>query len=251
MRKAFVLLSGGIDSTTCLVLAKTAVDQFNAGLISTEDDAAEVIAVSVNYGQRHKKEIDAAKSIATAYGIQHFILKAPEMPNVMLTDLNKEVPHTTYDQIKGVSPTYVPFRNGLLISMLASWAHGLLLAEGEANGVPKEDHTKPEHESFLYWGAHAEDAQGWAYPDCTPEFSGSMANAIYVGTYGMLRLLTPLQYMKKDEIILQGTKYGAPYALSWSCYKGEELQCGQCPTCNARKDGFKRAGITDPTHYAH
>ena len=102
----------------------------------------------------------------------------------------------------------------------------------------------------IYFGAHAEDAKNWAYPDCTPEFIGAMACAIYIGTYKAVRVNAPLTYITKGQTIEWGTKLNVPYALTWSCYKGEELHCGTCPTCRSRKTAFAEAGVVDPTVYA-
>ncbi len=219
MTKALVLHSGGIDSSTCLYMAAE---------VYGED---EIAGVSVNYGQRHSKEIDQARAICECLGCEHTTLNITPPPSSMLTDPSKEVPDISYDDITGVSPTYVPFRNGLLLSTIAGVAH--------ARGA-----------EAIYFGAHAEDAQNWAYPDCTPEFIGAMANAIYIGTYHQVRLVTPLEWLTKWEIIREGDALKVPWGLTWSCYKGEKDHCGMCPTCRSRRAGFGTAGITDPTPYA-
>ena len=103
---------------------------------------------------------------------------------------------------------------------------------------------------LLYYGAHSEDAKNWAYPDCTPEFNGAMANAKFIGTYQKTRLVTPLQWMLKSEVVSLGAKLNLPFELTWSCYDGKEKHCGICPTCRARKVAFQQAGISDPTKYA-
>jgi 7-cyano-7-deazaguanine synthase len=97
---------------------------------------------------------------------------------------------------------------------------------------------------------HAEDARGWAYPDCTPEFIGAMQNAIYVGTYFKVRLIAPFQYMMKHEIIATGLRLGAPYHLTLSCYEGTSPACGRCPTCVSRLEAFRVNGVSDPIEYA-
>lgn len=225
---AFVLLSGGADSTTCLYLAK---EQFE-----------DVRAVSIDYGQRHKKELDYAKRSCEQLGVPHHVLNLHDViPQTMLTNKAAPVPHTSYDQLKGVSPTYVPFRNGLMMSLLTSYVHGMMINEGR-------DRDGIEHAIFM--GAHAEDAKNWAYPDCTPEFLGAMANAIFIGTYQRVRLHTPLQWSPKKDIILLGDSLGVNWEYTWSCYKGEELHCGKCPTCLARKQAFDEAEVLDPTSYA-
>lgn len=217
MAKAIVLLSGGIDSTTCLAMAKTEYE--------------EVEALSIHYGQKHEKEIEQAKKISDFMGVEHDVLEIPPIPNSLLTDSQEDVPNISYDDIEGVSPTYVPFRNGLMLSNITAIAQGKG-CEG------------------IYFGAHSEDARNWAYPDCTPEFIGAMANAIFIGTYQQNRLHTPLQWLKKHEIIQKAHELGAPLSMTWSCYKGEDLHCGICPTCRARKQAFEDAGVPDPTAYS-
>jgi 7-cyano-7-deazaguanine synthase len=144
------------------------------------------------------------------------------------------MPHLTYKEIaegEGVSPTYVPFRNGNLLSTAAS----LALVEGAG---------------AIYFGAHAEDARGWAYPDCTPEFIGSMASAIYIGSYHRVRLVTPVEWMMKHDIVAVATQIGAPLHLTLSCYEGLRPACGKCPTCVERLAAFETNGLTDPIEYA-
>jgi 7-cyano-7-deazaguanine synthase len=220
----FVLLSGGIDSTT--VLAR----------VRRDAAAMRVHCLSVDYGQRHRREIVAAQSVAAHYEVDHDILDLRSVvPRTMLTDPSSEIPDVHYNDLpEGISPTYVPFRNGLMLSAVASRVQGML---------------DPEDSAVIHFGAHADDSARWAYPDCSPEFVGAMANAIFVGTYQRIRLEVPLQYMVKDEIIKLGTELNAPYNLTWSCYKGGELHCGTCPTCRSRREGFLKAEVADPTEY--
>lgn len=246
MRRAYVLLSGGIDSTSCLYLAAR--------------DWPEVVGVSVFYGQRHSKEIEAAAVSCHRLGVRHTVLDLRSIvPKTMLTDPHAEVPSIPYSEIQGVSPTYVPFRNGLLLAAAASFIQGerdqsdrtmsqLGPARLRTEGEPI-DLCGPE-EWGLYFGAHSEDAHNWAYPDCTPEFIGSIANAIYMGTYRQLRLITPLEWLGKAAIIRLGESVGVWWVNTWSCYRGEALHCGVCPTCRARRQGFIEAGVADPTIYA-
>lgn len=157
MRKAFVLLSGGIDSTTCLYLARTQYDK--------------VAAVSIDYGQRHIKETHMAHATCKRLGIDHHWLSIPGIvPKTMLTDAEASVPNISYDEIKGVSPTYVPFRNGLMLSALCSFIAGEYDAHRRHYTELGRAMPLPAEEWGIYFGAHAEDAQNWAYPDCTPEF---------------------------------------------------------------------------------
>lgn len=235
MSKAAVLLSGGIDSTTCLYHAVR------------EHGAENVIALSVFYGQRHEKEIHHARKSVDRLGVRSQLLELDSIiPSTMLTKRDSDIPAVSYDDLSGTSPTYVPFRNGLMLSAVASWFHGALLNGrfGELSSV------KDAGEHAIYFGAHAEDAARWAYPDCTPEFIGAMANAIYVGTYGEVRLHTPLQWLNKQQIVKFGESLGVDWSLTWSCYKGGEIHCGECPTCRSRRAGFEAAGVIDLTSYA-
>ncbi len=172
----------------------------------------------------------------------------------MLTDDsrgNVEVPNIDYADIKGVSPTYVPFRNGLMLSALTAHAQKWVNEQNKINdGEVLEGAESDKPSAGIYFGAHSEDAHNWAYPDCTPEFIGAMANAIYIGSYMQIRLHTPIQWMQKSDVVALGTKLGVPYENTWSCYKGETLQCGTCPTCRSRKQAFIAAGVPDPTEYA-
>lgn len=227
--KGFVLLSGGIDSST--VLAHAIRDL----------DAQHVTAISIDYGQRHYKEIAAAKRVADYFDVAHEMHTIEGIPKVMLTDPSAEVPNISYKDIVGVSPTYVPFRNGQLISKVAGIAQ---------HYVNQETEKGYKCVARIYFGAHAEDAEGDAYPDCRLDFVGAMGAAVYIGTYHSVRLSAPLIEMNKAEIIAHGERLRVPWELTWSCYKGEELHCGICPTCRARRQGFARAGVIDPTMYA-
>lgn len=243
-RIAVALLSGGVDSTACLYHAYAAHPAYS-----------NVVAVSVNYGQRHLKETDYAIKTCGILGISHYMLQAPNIfPKSMLTDTGVAVPDISYSDIEGVSPTYVPFRNGTMLSLITAFTEGLIekhkRAVCESMGNDIQPGEEPECEADIYFGAHAEDAANWAYPDCTPEFIGAMANAIYIGSYRRIRLVTPLEWMNKTDIILHGQKLGVRWENTWSCYKGLEKQCGICPTCRSRREGFVHAHIADPTEYA-
>lgn len=220
MPKAYVLLSGGVDSSTALAMAN-------------RDWDGRVCAVCVNYGQRHTKEIDQAKIIAAHFENQFIVRDITGfIQKGGITDDKLEIPPVSYDDLPhGVSPTYVPFRNSTLLSLVT----GMASVDDEAEAV--------------YIGVHAEDAENWAYPDCTPEFMGGMANAIYVGTYHKIRLYTPLIWMTKAELVLAGDMLDVPWELTWSCYEGRELHCGVCPTCRARMSAFREALGADPTTY--
>lgn len=218
--KAVVLLSGGMDSTTALALAREGFER-------------EVTALSIFYGQRHEIELGHARRIGDHYNVEHVVHEVP-IPKGASLLMHHEAPmvHKSYAEIEGVSPTFVPFRNGILLSHAAAYAVDTGASE-------------------VWFGAHADDAAGWAYPDCTPEFVGAMAAAIYIGSYHMVRLITPFVHMTKSDIVMSGVGLGVPYELTRSCYTDNPLHCGVCPTCISRKEAFRDAGMTDPTEYAN
>lgn len=284
MKKAFVLLSGGMDSTTCLFQAifdympedpgasllygdKEVIKSALHAAVEGDCDIQWVEAVSIYYGQRHKKEMEYAAATCKRFGIKHTILDAGQLlrgDSVMLTDDSRgkvDVPDIDYSAIKGVSPTYVPFRNGLMLSALTAHAQKWVNAQNtermevmlQERDVKDADEAREVVQknvgAGIYFGAHAEDAHNWAYPDCTPEFIGAMANAIYIGSYMQIRLHTPLQWLNKEGVVRLGDSLGVPFETTWSCYKGEELHCGVCPTCRSRRQAFITAGVQDPTQY--
>lgn len=199
---------------------------------------ADILAISMSYGQRHsQKELHAAQWISADLGIDFESIILPEIifrrSTSTLIDPSQKMPQMTYQEIQetqGVSPTYVPFRNGIFLSI----ATAIALTRGIEN---------------VYIATHAEDSQNWAYPDCTPEFNGSMASAIYIGTYMRTRVLTPFQWMMKSDIVRLGLELSAPFHLSWSCYEGREKACGKCPTCVERLEAFRLNNAIDPITY--
>ena len=221
--ESLVLLSGGVDSSTCLALAVN------------RHGADEVQAVSFRYGQKHEIEVDHAGAVATHFGAWHRIVDVPDIFAGSSSSLLKgrpdgpEVPYASLPE--GESPAYVPYRNGVFLSLSAAIA----LSAGATE---------------LYFGAHSEDAARWAYPDCTPEFVGSMASALFVGSGLKLRLITPLQWMTKTDVVRLGASLNVPFELTTSCYSGAEPACGVCPTCRSRLDAFATAGLRDPISYA-
>jgi 7-cyano-7-deazaguanine synthase len=242
MHKAFVLLSGGMDSTTCL----------HKAIADCGYDASKVEAVSIDYGQRHLKETQYATATCKKLGVQRTLLSCSSLAgDAMLTNPDAPIPSIDYADIKGVSPTYVPFRNGTLLSVITAHAQKWVNAQIAAMLNNPSEKAKLMTDSVgIYFGAHAEDAANWAYPDCTPEFIGAMANAIYIGTYQAVRLITPLQWLTKKDIVRLGQELHVDWKGTWSCYAGGEKHCGVCPTCRARKTAFKQAEISDPTIYA-
>lgn len=230
MSKAIVLSSGGIDSTTCISVA---CRDFGNDNVST---------LSVFYGQKHSKELECAKKIAKYFNVAHYEV---DLSNVMqfsncslLSNSTEEIIHKSYaDQIsengEGMVSTYVPFRNGLLLSSVAALAMSIY----------------PKDEVHIYLGAHADDAAGRAYADCSTEFVNAMKEAIHIGTYEKVFVEAPLVNMNKSEVVKLGLSLNTPYELTWSCYEGGDCQCGTCGTCIDRKNAFKLNGIEDPVPY--
>lgn len=224
--KALVLASGGVDSTTCLALA---VQQYGA---------ENVLALSLFYGQKHYKELQAAQQVAAYYQTRHLQLDLSDIfkfgDNALLANSAQEIPKTSYadqlEQQNGPVNTYVPFRNGLFISAAASIAIA-------------------QDCSLLYYGAHRDDAAGAAYPDCSEEFQQAMAEAIWQGSGGQLRLEAPFIQDTKAGVVARGLALQVPYQLTWSCYVGQELPCGLCGTCRDRLAAFHQNGVDDPLIY--
>ena len=223
--KALVLSSGGVDSTTALGLAVKKFEKEN------------VIALSVSYGQKHTKEIEAAKKVAEFYGVEQLFMdlsKIFQYSNCsLLQQSTEEIPEESYEKqiekTKGDKPvsTYVPFRNGLFLSAAASIA------------LSKDC-------SVIYYGAHADDAAGFAYPDCSPVFNKAMNEAIYEGSGHQLKIEAPFVNINKANVVKMGLEIGVPYELTWSCYEGHDKPCGKCGTCIDRAAAFKANGISDP-----
>ena len=196
--------------------------------------AENVYALSIFYGQKHDREIEAAKQVAAYYGVeQRFLDLAPlfaESNSSLLANSSEPIPHETYAQQleeDQLVSTYVPFRNGLFLSSAASIALSLDC-------------------SVVCYGAHRDDWAGAAYPDCSQEFVDAMAAAIDQGTGGQLQLAAPFVQWSKAQIVAEGLKRDVPYELTWSCYEGADRPCGTCATCLDRQRAFERNGTTDP-----
>lgn len=221
--KALVLLSGGVDSSTCLALAK---EQFGEN----------VIALSMFYGQKHSKELESAKALADFYHVELLTMDLEKIfahsSCSLLQGSDEEIPQESYDQqLKERNgeavTTYVPFRNGLFLSTAASIA-----LEYECD--------------VIYYGPHVDDAAGSAYPDCSVEFNEAMQQAIYIGSGKKLRLEAPFVDKTKKDIVAEGLRMGVPYELTWSCYCGTEKPCRKCGTCIDREKAFLANGVVDP-----
>ena len=225
--KALVLFSGGLDSSVCL------------GLAVKEYGADQVLALSIYYGQKHKKEMEASEKVAAFYGVKRITLDLGEIFKgsdcTLLEGAAGEIPHEEYsDQLAGTKgapvSTYVPFRNGLFLSSAAAVAL--------SNGC-----------EVIYYGAHADDAAGNAYPDTSGEFNRAIADAVYIGSGNALRVVAPFIDQPKAGVVAAGKEIGVPFELTWSCYEGHEKPCGVCGTCRDRIKAFRENGLEDPLEY--
>ncbi|MDO3681773.1 7-cyano-7-deazaguanine synthase QueC [Paenibacillus ehimensis] len=226
MKKAVVILSGGLDSTTCMGMA--------------QDAGYDVYPITFDYGQRQRREIDNARQVAEFYKTanRHKVIALgflKEFGGSALTDESIEVPPAgeSGSVDSDIPVTYVPGRNLLFLSIATSYA--------ETIGA-----------EAIYIGVNALDYSG--YPDCRPEFIRKveevMALATRVGVEGgPIRIETPLIHWTKAEIIREGMRLGVPYHLTTSCYNGQEEACGVCDSCRLRLKGFDEAGTADPIAY--
>lgn len=223
--KALVLSSGGIDSTTCLALAVRDYGKEN------------VATVIFDYGQRHDKEIKCAKQVAEYYNVPYYVFDVKSVfqySNCSLMKTGREVVETSYEEQVSTGnkiTSYVPFRNGLMLSVCATLAQSLWESE----------------ECDIFLGNHKSD---FAYADCSEKFVKKMSAAIFEGTYGWVKFVSPLVELTKDQVVKLGMTLNVPYELTWSCYEGKELPCGKCASCLERKKSFEINGYKDPVKYS-
>ena len=230
-RRAIVLFSGGLDSTTLLAIARS--------------EGFEPLALIFRYGQRHQVEVEKAIAAAQALGVEHRVqdIDLRSMGGSALTSDAIAVPRDRPEaEISAgpIPPTYVPARNTIFLALALGWAEVLGAAD-------------------IYIGVNALDYSG--YPDCRPEYIaafehlGNLASRAATEGGARLSIHTPLIDKTKAEIIQWGTRLGADYALTWSCYDpvsltdGRLAACGRCDSCLLRKKGFREAGVDDPTVY--
>ncbi len=222
MSRAVVLLSGGLDSATVLAIAR--------------EQHYECYCLSLDYGQRHRSELDAAASVAAALGAsEHRVVKLDltTFGGSALTDRSIAVP--TGGTQTGIPVTYVPARNTIMLSFALAYA--------EVSGARD-----------IFFGANAVDYSG--YPDCRPEFMRAFENLANVATRAAVEgarvtLHTPIINLAKGDIIRRGIGLGVDYARTVSCYQatGDGRACGVCDSCRLRRAGFRAAGVADPTRY--
>jgi len=220
-RGSVVLLSGGMDSATCLAIAAR--------------DAAPVDALTLYYGQRHEREIAAARRLARHFRVRrHIVLRLPLRPLLRssLTDRRAPLPHrASSSRPTRIPPTYVPARNTLLLSLALGYAESYRLAS-------------------IYLGVNALDYSG--YPDCRPEFLAAFRRVARLATRAGVEerrpidVRAPLVRKTKAEIVRMGERLRVPWAKTWSCYAGGRRPCGVCDSCRLREKGFREAGVTDP-----
>jgi len=224
-KKAIVLLSGGIDSATTLAIARS--------------ENFQCYALTFSYGQRHHREVEAAKKIAHSLGaIEHRVIDIDlaSFGGSALTDPAIEVPKQKIQNSCKIPLTYVPARNTIFLSYALAWAEVLGAFD-------------------IFIGVNQTDYSG--YPDCRAEFiaafekTANLATAAAVEGRGRYNIHTPIINMTKGEIILTGTKLGVDYSLTHSCYDPDEYgrSCGRCDSCRLRLKGFAEAGLKDPIEY--
>lgn len=219
-KKTVVIISGGMDSTTLAYYL--------------QDKEHDLYALSFNYGQKHNKELEAAKTIVKILNIPHKVIDVSELGNLLksaLTSSEVEVPHGYYAD-ENMKATIVPNRNMIMLSIAAGYAKSL-------------------DADYIAFGPHVGDHP--IYPDCRSEFVRNMNDTLALAMEGMdgktPKVIAPFVGIDKTDIVRLGTNLKVPYELTWSCYEGGEKHCGKCGTCCERHEAFVLAGVKDPTEY--
>lgn len=230
-----VLLSGGLDSTTVAAHAQA--------------EGWDLRGLCVSYGQRHVREIEAAKAVAGALGIPLQVVDASFYAELawnssLTSEIALPASRPTAEMAATIPSTYVPIRNTFFLTLAAaaleSWTLDLIDRGEDVRSLAPA----------IFIGANALDYSG--YPDCRPEFYEAVTEALFRGSrlgaeFGLrIRVETPIIAMGKAEIAARAMELGAPVHLTWSCYAGEASPCGACDSCLLRAEGFRRAGLTDP-----
>lgn len=215
--KTVVTFSGGMDSTTLLYHLRSL--------------GHEVLAIGVDYGQRHRVELDRGQKVLTELGVDHRMVDLSSIAALLggssQTDPTVAVPQGHYAE-DSMKTTVVPNRNMILLAVAAAWA----ISE-------KADHVA--------YAAHAGDHT--IYPDCRPEFADRVGEAIAIADWHSVQLIRPFIEMSKADIVSIGADLGVPFEATWSCYEGGDVHCGACGTCVERREAFLLAGVEDPTPY--
>ncbi len=215
--KTVVTFSGGLDSTTLLYFLR--------------QEGHEVLALSVDYGQRHRVELEYAARLLEPLGIQHEIADLSAIASLIggssQTDDSVEVPLGHY-AAENMKQTVVPNRNMIMLSVAAGWAIS-------------------QKADFIAYAAHAGDHT--IYPDCRSEFAEALGGAIELADWHQVKLLRPFVDKTKEDIARLAEELGVPLEMTWSCYQGGEKHCGACGTCIERREAFLLAGVSDPTDY--
>lgn len=216
--KTILIYSGGMDSTVLLYHLRA--------------EGQSVAALSIDYGQRHRRELDCAAAICARLGVEHRVADlrglTPLLTGSSLTDPSVPVPHGHYEEAT-MKATVVPNRNMLLLATAAAWAIAL-----KADTVAYAAHS----------GDHA------IYPDCREEFAEAMDRAIGLADWHAVHLQRPFVGLTKADLVRRGAALAVPFADTWSCYEGGAEHCGRCGTCIERREAFHLAGVPDPTPYA-
>ncbi len=220
-KKAIILLSGGLDSSTVLSIA--------------QENGYECYAMTIDYKQRHNSELNAARKIANYFKVKDFKIVELDLSwlkSSALTNKNLEIPEASS---KGIPVTYVPARNTIMLTLALAWAETI-------------------NSQDIFIGVNAVDYSG--YPDCRPEYIESFQNMANLATKAAvegskIEIHTPLISLTKAQIILEGLKNKVDFGMTVSCYQASEngMACGKCDSCRLRKEGFESAEIEDPTEY--
>ena len=217
MEKLVAIYSGGMDSTVLLYHLRS--------------QSYDVRALSIDYGQRHRKELDSARAICRMMDIPHEVADLRGITHLLkggsLTDSDIDVPEGHYAE-ESMKATVVPNRNMIMLSV----AIGHAIALGA---------------QFVAYGAHTGDHT--IYPDCRPEFAAALNTAALLADWHQVELLRPFIRLTKAEIAKRGAELNVPFEMTWSCYKGGERHCGLCGTCVERAEAFNLAGLPDLTNY--
>ena len=216
MQKAVVILSGGMDSTT--LLYDVIMQEYN------------VFALSFNYNQKHKKELECAKQTCKHLGVPHKVMDLSVLNELAPSSLTRDdwdIPEGHYAD-ENMKETVVPNRNMVMLSLATSYAIGIKAKK-------------------LFYGAHSGDHD--IYPDCRREFVEQLSQVIKICDWSEIELQAPYLAIDKGDIVIKGKELYVDYSMTWTCYKGKGKACGKCGSCVERLEAFEKAGFSDPVEY--